>query len=191
MDCSVIRKCCPCPVFSFRQFLKSICCDSVWQRFLLIRNFGIWKEVNLSSHHCLWKLQNIYAIFSNKIKTLNLHFNFSLFIISSFYLFFIYHLLKTKNSKHTIFYKCFNETRRFWLHNWNMLNCRRNYDVVWTANAYDQLYMVHKVFKVYILYVVKLLVVTIRTEATFCHSSVHYNVSSTGYNIGRHTKKRV
>ncbi|KAM3722562.1 Actin-related protein 2/3 complex subunit [Dirofilaria immitis] len=28
MDCSGIAKCCPCPVFSFRQFLKSCCCDS-------------------------------------------------------------------------------------------------------------------------------------------------------------------
>ncbi|EJD76642.1 hypothetical protein LOAG_16463 [Loa loa] len=28
LDCSGIAKCCPCPVFSFRQFLKSCCCDS-------------------------------------------------------------------------------------------------------------------------------------------------------------------
>ncbi|VDK89273.1 unnamed protein product [Litomosoides sigmodontis] len=27
-DCSCIMKCCPCPAFSFRQFLKSCCCDS-------------------------------------------------------------------------------------------------------------------------------------------------------------------
>ncbi|VDN88191.1 unnamed protein product [Brugia pahangi] len=29
LDCSMIAKCCPCPIFSFRQFLKSCCCDSV------------------------------------------------------------------------------------------------------------------------------------------------------------------
>uniref|UniRef100_A0A915PJS5 Uncharacterized protein n=1 Tax=Setaria digitata TaxID=48799 RepID=A0A915PJS5_9BILA len=28
LDCSIVLKCCPCPDFSFRQFLKSCCCDS-------------------------------------------------------------------------------------------------------------------------------------------------------------------
>ncbi|CAG9532291.1 unnamed protein product [Cercopithifilaria johnstoni] len=28
LDCSCITKCCPCPAFSFRQFLKSYCFDS-------------------------------------------------------------------------------------------------------------------------------------------------------------------
>ncbi|VDM17227.1 unnamed protein product [Wuchereria bancrofti] len=28
LDCSMIAKCCPCPIFSFRQFLRSCCCDS-------------------------------------------------------------------------------------------------------------------------------------------------------------------
>uniref|UniRef100_A0A158Q8K3 Cysteine rich secreted protein n=1 Tax=Elaeophora elaphi TaxID=1147741 RepID=A0A158Q8K3_9BILA len=28
LDCSCIVKCCPCPAFSCRPFLKSFCCDS-------------------------------------------------------------------------------------------------------------------------------------------------------------------